>query len=186
MTDRTDRWLLLAVALIGVALLVPAVSAHGTNERGWTDWMDTNVWGGDAPDDVGPYAGPHGGGHHGPHGGGSYGPTTNANETRYGGQYGPHHGPHHGWASGAGDERPANASYYHSGAYVNGTVPAQYATATACHHGSYATGTSPATLNGTYDPSDGYESSPYPSDGTRTEETSDTQWRYRSGPGGCR
>ncbi|QSG14560.1 hypothetical protein [Halapricum desulfuricans] len=184
MTDRTDRWLLLVVALIGVALLIPAVSAHGTNDNNWTDWMDTNVWGGDAPDDVGPYAGPHGGGHYGPHGGGSYGPAA-TNETRYGGQYGPHHGPHHGWAYGAGDERPANASHYHGGAYVNGSAPARYANGTAYHHGGYANSTYPSAVNGTYYPGDGYESSPYPSDGTRTEGTSDSAWRYSGGPGGC-
>ncbi|MCU4717103.1 hypothetical protein [Halapricum hydrolyticum] len=199
MTDGTDRWLLLVVALIGVALLVPAVSAHGTNETtdGWTDWVNTNVWGGDAPDDVGPYA-PARDGHHGPHGGGHYGPADGsyagdrnyANETRYGGQYGPHHGPHHSWAYGAGDERPANASYYHGGAYVNGS---------AHYHGAYANGTyypgdgsengtyypNASTVNGTDYPSDGYGNSPLHSDEPRTDGTDDSEWRYRGGPGGC-
>lgn len=193
MTDRTDRWLLLVVALIGVALLVPAVSAHGTNETtgDWTDWMQTNVWGGDAPDDVGPHATTRGG-QYGPHGGGHHGPVD-GNDANYRGQgHGRHaHGPHHDWSFGANDERPVNTSYQHDGAYVNGSVDYHGVHAndtSAYYHGVYANGTyypNASTANGTYYPGDSDVNDPYHSGETRTDGTGDSEWRYRGGPGGC-
>ncbi|QSG11740.1 hypothetical protein HSBGL_1318 [Halapricum desulfuricans] len=156
MTDRTDRWLLLVIALIGVALLVPAVSAHGTNQSDWTDWMQT-TWGGDAPDDLGPHAQARGHGPHGGHYGPGYGPADGeyANESRYG----PHvhrHGPH---VQGQYHGADANGTYYPGPPTENDT---------------YDTG------NGTY-----YTSDRHANDTTYRGAGTDGERRYRGGPGGC-
>lgn len=124
MSRLTGRWVLLAAALLGVALLVPIVTAHGTpsgRTDGWLPWADADHHGpmsgppADAPSHMDPFYANGTHYHEGPY----------ANSTHYPDSVAPDgaaHGPHGYWSPAArndtaSDSGPAvsTGGFHHGG-----------------------------------------------------------------------
>jgi hypothetical protein len=179
--------MLLAVALLGVALLLPVVSAHSTGTNDWTDWTHSQLWSADdprvGPDETGTHGPMHAGGHvpHHADGNGSeaaYAHSENGNDMHTGAGY--HHGPH------------SNEAFHHQSEYENSTEYHQDTSLNATHHhsGVYRNGThyhDDTHRNGAYDDEQGIENDRWHDDASNTTTSED--WddsRRHHGPGGCR
>lgn len=189
MSKQNGRWLLLAVALIGIVLLLPVASAHST---GTNDWPPTPFWG---DDDA--HAGPGWGGAHGPmpgphHAGGSDSVSTHgpyADDIR-----GSHARHHHGRYPNETDTHHGtftNGTAFHNNTYLHGTYhhDSGYQNETHYHESTYSNGThhhDSAYWNGTDDDETRVETDRQHDDSNTTTAGEWDDTRHHRGPGGCR
>lgn len=200
MSELNSRWMLLAVALLGVALLLPVASAHSTGANDWTDWTHSQLWSDDDPraDPGGTgthapmHAGDHGPHHAGGHGGeAAYAHGPDASDTRP--SAGHHHWPHSNETNYHDKYGPySNGTYHHQGEYVNsrGYHEDTYLNDTHYHGDVYQEGAhyyDDTYQNGTYEDGHGIENDRWHDDASNTTTSGDWDDRRRHhGPGGCR